>query len=197
MPSPIYTLPPQGGYLPPAGTPAAGAFAYQPPQQRQPAPQNYQRSLNNTVASDRLPPMPEMLRRPTQNQDVIIRGGAPEERLPRPQRVETVAQADWKPITIPTPRQLGILPADPALARPVLPVATMSLPERYDLATVTAWLDQLGARTCQRERLAEGVRFVCTFQPDQTITARGMTDEEALKSLVQEVVRQRGAVSLK
>jgi hypothetical protein len=189
----------------PAGTPAAGAQAYQPPRQtalQQPAYAQQQRSGNpNSVASDRLPPMPEMMRRPvaqTPPRNPVIRGGAPETTVAQPpRRVETVAQADWKSIAIPTPSQLGITPADAApSAPPLMAVSTLTAPGRFDLATVTAWLDELGARSCQRERLAEGVKFVCTFGPEQTVTARGASDEEALKALVQEVLRTRQASTL-
>jgi len=144
------------------------------------------------VASDRLPPIPEMLQRPAAPQrPALVRGGAPEESTPPARPVTRVAQAEWKPIHIPTPNQIGI----PAPESAVLPVATMTAPARYDLATVTAWLDQQGVRSCQRERLTEGVRFVCSLAPkglaEQTLSARGTTDEEALKLLVQEVMRYR------
>jgi hypothetical protein len=194
-----YTMPPSGTYAPPR-SPAAGALAYQPPAQHRPRPApSYSR---NAVASDRLPAMPEMLQRPAPQQarPPIIRGAAPEEtaaRQPVPPR--PVAQVDWKPIRIPTPSQLGI-PANEPTQVATLPVATAALPERYDLATVTAWLDSQGVRSCQRERLAEGVRYACTFasagQPEQTLSARGATDEDALKGLVQEVLRNRPANTL-
>ncbi len=70
------------------------------------------------------------------------------------------------------------------------PVSTVTLPDRYDLGTVTAWLDRQGARSCHRERLAEGIQFECSFINSLApIKVRGNTDEEALQKLVQEVVR--------
>jgi hypothetical protein len=183
----------------PGMTPAAGALAYQLPQgQRQPAYTYQQRpGANQAVAPDRLPPMPEMIqqRAAAPSRSPVIRGGAPEKATP-PRPVQTVAQADWKPVKIPTPTQLGIIAADPTpSATPIASLTTSPAPEQFDLATVTSWLDRLGARSCQRERLAEGIRFVCTFaqagQPDQAITASGNTEEAALKALVQEVLRSR------
>jgi hypothetical protein len=144
--------------------------------------------------------MPDMLKRPMAQaapRNPVIRGAAPEAtpaQLPR--RAEPLAQAAWKPITIPTPSQLGIPAADLLPSTPPLLAVALMPPAQFDLATVTAWLDQLGARSCQRERLAEGIKFVCYFTPDQKVTALGGTEEEALKALVQEVLKSRQASTL-
>lgn len=73
----------------------------------------------------------------------------------------------------------------------------LTLPAQYDLSTVTEWLDTVGVRSCQREKLAEGIQFVCQLHANQpAITVRGNTEREALQKLVQEVVRQKQAVTL-
>lgn len=181
------------------GSPPPG-YAVQPsgnwqPAQHQPAMQ----SGRGYASSDRLPAMPDMLRRPAmnlaaENRQPIVRGGAPEQAFTPPLRQPVAASSPgWTPIRIPTPSELGILTSQTKTK----PLNMVALPERYDLATVTSWLDRQGVRSCLREKLPEGVQLVCNLGANETaITVRGMTDEEALQKLVQEVVRRLQATTL-
>ena len=150
------------------------------------------------TSNDRLPAIPDMMRRPakppvTEPRQPLVRGAAPEQALAQAPRAPAPSSPGWTPIRIPTPTEMGIAPIEQAKSTPVL---TITLPDRYDLGSVTSWLDRLGARSCQREKLAEGVQFVCSFDTTTpTITVRGNTDEEALQKLVQEVVRRQQGLS--
>jgi len=150
-------------------------------------------------ASDRLPAIPEMMRKPaappaTEPRQPIVRGAAPEQALAQAPPASRPSSPGWTPIRIPSPDELGIAPV--ALTK-TFPVSTIATPERYDLSTVTAWLDGQGARSCQREKLAEGIQFVCSFGANTpALTVRGTTDEEALQKLVQEVVRRKQELTL-
>ncbi len=151
------------------------------------------------AASDRLPAIADMMRRPasppaTESRQPIVRGAAPEQTLTQAPAPPAPSSPGWTPIRIPTPNELGIAPVDHAKT---VPVSTIAMPERYDLGTVTAWLDRQGARSCNREKLAEGIQFVCSFGvTTPAITVRGSTDEEALKKLVQEVMRHKQELTL-
>jgi hypothetical protein len=139
-----------------------------------------------------------MMRRPTtppatESRQPVVRGAAPEQALTRAPAPAAPSSQGWKPIRIPSPDEMGI--ASVTATKPT-PVSTVVLPDRYDLGTVTAWLDRQGARSCHRERLAEGIQFECSFINSlPPIKVRGNTDEEALQKLVQEVVRQKQELS--
>lgn len=143
------------------------------------------------ASGDRLPAIPDMMKRPTapaviESRQPMVRGAAPEQALTSASAPAASSSPGWKPIRIPSPDEMGIVQVG---AKPT-PVATVALPDRYDLGTVTAWLDRQGARSCHRERLAEGIQFECSFTNSlPPIKVRGNTDEEALQKLVQEVVR--------
>lgn len=155
--------------------------------QQQPAMQ----AGRSYASGDRLPAIPDMLKRPTsaavkELRQPVVRGAAPEQAMARAPAPAAHSSPGWKPIRIPSPDEMGI--ATPT-AKPT-PVSTVALPDRYDLGTVTAWLDRQGARSCHRERLAEGIQYECNFTGNLApINVRGSTEEEALQKLVQEVVR--------
>lgn len=101
---------------------------------------------------------------------------------------------------MPTPSELGIsleAAATPSQASALLSPAPqkpnrLAGPDRLDLASVTSWLDQQGAKKCLREKLSEGVQIQCSFAQgattqDRIFSAHGATDEAALRDLVQEV----------
>ncbi|MFT3883102.1 MAG: hypothetical protein QM703_26055 [Gemmatales bacterium] len=143
------------------------------------------------ASGDRLPAIPDMLKRPTsaavkEPRQPVVRGAAPEQLMTRAPAPAAPSSPGWKPIRIPSPDEMGIV----AVGAKPTPVATVALPDRYDLGTVTAWLDRQGARSCHRERLAEGIQYECNFTGNLApIKVRGSTEEEALQKLVQEVVR--------
>ncbi|HQR09354.1 MAG TPA: hypothetical protein PLN21_21210 [Gemmatales bacterium] len=175
------------------GQPQQG-YAQQQMLQNQPA-----NATGRSYASgDRLPAIPDMLKRPTsaaviESRQPVVRGAAPEQALTRAPAPPAPSSQSWKPIRIPSPDEMGI--ASVTETKPT-PVSTVALPDRYDLGTVTAWLDRQGARSCHRERLAEGIQFECSFTGNMTpIKVRGNTDEEALQKLVQEVVRVKQELS--
>lgn len=166
-------------------------YAMQPAQQFQPAPQ----ATRSYASNDRLPAMPGMLQRPAQQpvnppsvRQPIIRAAAPDAQQPA---LAQRQQADWKPIRIPTPVEAGILVKQTR----TLPVGTVELPERYELGTVTAWLDRMDVRSVKRDKLAEGYQYSCHLGEGQ-VTVQGATEELALQKLVQEVARQKQGVSL-
>lgn len=172
-----------------------------PPGYAQQPPANWQTAQNQPAiqagrsyaANDRLPAMPDMMRRPAtsppaEQRQPVIRGAAPDQAMTPPVPAPSSSSPAWTPIHIPTPGELGIASSE---TKPT-PVATITMPERYDLGTVTNWLDRLGAKSCQREKLAEGVQFACALDTGiPPITVRGTTDEDALQKLVHEVVRQK------
>lgn len=189
----------QQGFVQPGGPPPG--YAMQPQGNWQPAQHQPAFQAGRSYASnDRLPAMPEMMRRPAATQSAgesrqpLVRGGAPEQASRVPQNPPvTQSSPGWTPIRIPTPSELGILTSQSKTR----PASNVELPERYDMATVTGWLDRVGARSCLREKLPEGVHFVCSFSAnEQAIMVRGNTDEEALQRLVQEVVRRQQATTL-
>jgi hypothetical protein len=164
---------------------AQQGYAMQPAGQFQPASQ----APRSYASNDRLPAMPGMLQRPVQQaaqppavRQPVIRAAAPEQQP----AVAQHRQADWKPIRIPTPSELGILVKQTR----TLPVNTVELPERYDLATVTLWLDRMDVRSVQRDKLLEGYQYSCLLGEGQ-VTVQGATDQLALQKLVQEVARQK------
>lgn len=175
----------------------AQQYMMQPQQgySNQPAP------ARSYASSDRLPAYPGMLQRPAPQapSQPVIRGAAPEMASNHVPPAAPPASPGWKPIHIPTPDELGIASNS---TRPTIPATTVSqptltLPEQYDLGTVTSWLDTVGARSFQREKLAEGIQLNCQLDANQApITVRGHTEKEALQKLVQEVVRQKQAVNL-
>ena len=154
------------------------------------------------VANDRLPAIPDMMRRPTatpppqEQRQPIVRGGAPDQTALQSRPTPPAPSSPgWTPIRIPTPNEMGIGSGESK--HTPTPVTTIALPDRYDLSTVTTWLDRQGARSCQREKLAEGIQFVCNFGTGApAIMVRGNTDEEALQRLVQEVVRRKQELTL-
>lgn len=171
------------------GMPPQG-YAMQPAQQFQPASQT-QRSY---ASNDRLPAMPGMLQRPVQqasqpqaNRQPVIRAAAPEQQP----AVAQNRQADWKPIRIPSPSEMGILVKQTR----TLPVSTVELPDRYDLGTVTTWLDRMDVRSVKRDKLVEGYQYSCLVGEGQ-VTVQGATEEQALQKLVQEVARQKQSITL-
>lgn len=183
------------------GSPPQGyAIKQQPgnwqPAQNQPAMQ----AARGYVSNDRLPAMPDMMRRPAatnapaENRQPIVRGAAPEQASAPPANHPPPASSPgWTPIRIPTPIELGILTSQTKET----PVSTVALPERYDLGTVSSWLDRQGARSCLREKLPEGIQFVCNMGANTpTITVRGVTEEAALQKLVQEVVKSKQELTL-
>ena len=178
-----------------------------PPGYVQQPPANWQTAQNQPAmqtgrgyaASDRLPAMPEMMRQPAatpppQQRQAIVRGAAPEQSArPATPTPAAPSSSGWTPIRIPSPTEMGIASSETKPA----PVLSIALPERYDMSTVTTWLDRQGARSCQREKLAEGIQLVCSFGANTpTITVRGNTDEEALQKMVQEVVRRKQELTL-
>lgn len=176
------------GY-PQQGMPPQG-YAMQPAQQFQPAGQ----APRSYAGNDRLPAMPGMLQRPVQqaaqpqaNHPPVIRAAAPEQ---QPALVQN-RQAEWKPIRIPTPAEMGILVKQTRTR----PVSTVELPERYDLGTVTTWLDRMDVRSVKRDKLAEGYQYSCILGEGQ-VTVQGATEEQALQRLVQEVARQKQNITL-
>ncbi len=180
----------QGG--PPPGYPQQQPAQWQPPSsyQNQPAMQTGRIYTGN----DRLPAMPDMMRRPAatsqppENRQPLVRGGPPESISP-----PSASSPGWTPIRIPTPAEMGIAQAS---AKPT-PSNSINLPDRYDIGTITNWLDRQGAKSCQREKLAEGVQYVCSFNTNTpSIAVRGVTDEDALQKLVQEVVRRKQELTL-
>lgn len=191
------------------GSPPPGYVQQQQPQYGQPQ-QGYgqpsQMAQNQPAiqagrsysSNDRLPAIPDMIRRPTKppatdSRQPLVRGAAPEQALTQAPRAPASSSPGWTPIHIPTPVEMGIAPIEQANSTPV---STITVPDRYDLGTVTTWLDRLGARSCNREKLAEGVQFVCSFgATTPAITVRGNTDEEALRKLVQEVIRRQQGLS--
>ena len=94
------------------------------------------------ASGDRLPAIPDMMRRPTtspatESRQPVVRGAAPEQAITKAPAPAAPSSAGWKPIRIPSPDEMGI--ATPT-AKPT-PVSTVALPDRYDLGTVTAWLE--------------------------------------------------------
>lgn len=210
MMQPMYQQPGYPQQQMQGGMPQGYAQQPQQPYYGQPqqgyAQQSQQQMLQNQPANatgrsyasgDRLPAIPDMLKRPTtpaviESRQPVVRGAAPEQALTRAPAPPAPSSQGWKPIRIPSPDEMGI--ATPT-AKPTQ-VSTVALPDRYDLGTVTAWLDRQGARSCHRERLAEGIQFECSFTGNMApIKVRGNTDEEALQKLVQEVVRQKQELS--
>jgi len=183
---PGYAQPQQPYY----GQPQQGYAQQQQMLQQQPAMQ----TGRAFASGDRLPAIPDMMRRPstppaTESRQPVVRGAAPEQALTRAPAPAAPSSPGWKPIRIPSPDEMGI--ASVTATKPT-PVSTVALPDRYDLGSVTAWLDRQGARSCHRERLAEGIQFECSFTGNLApIKVRGNTEEEALQKLVQEVVRQK------
>jgi len=178
------------------GQPQQG-YAQQQSQQQMMQQQPAMQTGRAFASGDRLPAMPDMLRRQatpavTEQRQPIVRGAAPEQALTRAPAPPAASSPGWKPIRIPSPDEMGIVPVG---AKPT-PVSTVALPERYDLGTVTVWLDRQGVRSCNRERLAEGVQYVCSLGANApAITVRGNTEEEAMQKLVQEVLRQKQELS--
>lgn len=206
MPQQMYQQPGYPQQMMQGGMPQGYAQQQQPYYGQQQQGYAQQQMLQNQPANatgrsyasgDRLPAIPDMLKRPTsaaviESRQPVVRGAAPERTLAQAPAPAAPSSQGWKPIRIPSPDEMGIVTP---VARPT-PVATVALPDRYDLGTVTAWLDGHGARSCHRERLAEGIQFECSFTNSlPPIKVRGNTDEEALQKLVQEVVRQKQELS--
>jgi hypothetical protein len=192
-------LPAQQGYPQGQGVYAAA----QPPwSQGQMVPQQAGGQAFNpvgrSVASDRLPPQPDMIRRPTA--PVAQQAPARQNSTPQPISTDRSNAVAWRPIQVPTPGELGInveIVAKPTPVSALLSPASQQAnrvagPDRFDLVSVTTWLDQQGAKTCLREKLSDGVQIQCSFAhgpatQDRIFSVHGANDDAALRELVQEV----------
>jgi hypothetical protein len=166
------------------------------PQQAAPQPFN---PVGRGVASDRFPPQPDLARRAT-TPSVAQQTPARQNNTPQPIPSNPSDSLAWKPIRVPTPRELGISvdakvkpgQASAMLSPPPQQANRIAGPDRFDLVSVTTWLDQQGAKKCFRERLPEGVQIKCSFAQatstqERIFSVHGANDDAALRELVQEV----------